>query len=114
MPRKRDINAGESAIWLGVLLDAAFDPTSQALNLAARAETLNREAPPSMPQGGWSPRIGRSELLGIASDINDYPDDIPPSRAADLLLRWADRWVSSDEWTRLKARVRKRRQKKAA
>lgn len=111
MARKREIVPVESKIWLGVLLDATFDPTSQVLNLAAQAEAMNREAPPSTPVGGWSARIGRSELLAIARDITDYPDDYHPSRAAEILLRWANRWVATDDWSRLKARVRKRRQR---
>ncbi len=111
MARKREIDPLESSVWLGVLLDATFDPTSQVLNLAAQAEAMNREAPPSTPNGGWSARMGRSELLAIARDITDYPDEYPPRRTAELLLMWADRWVPSDDWSRLKARVRKRRQK---
>lgn len=111
MARSREIAAGESSLWLGVLLDAAFDPTSQVLNLAAQAEAMNRIAPPSTPNGGWSARIGRSELLAIARDIIDYPDEYPPSRATELLLLWVNRWVSPDDWRRLSARVRKRRQR---
>lgn len=104
--RKREIQPSESSLWLGVLLDAVFNPTSQVMNLASRAEALNRGS-----KGGWSARIGRSELLAIARDITDYPDDYPPSKAAELLLLWAERWVPPDDWSRLKARVRKRRER---
>jgi hypothetical protein len=110
MPRKREIVPSEAAVWLGVLLDAVFDPTSNVVNLAAQAEAMNRAAPSSAP-GGWTARMGRSELLMIASDINDYPDDIPPPRAAGLLLAWSARWLTPGDWSRLQSRVRKRRQR---
>lgn len=112
MARKREVVPSEAQLWLGVLLDAVFDPTSQVVNLAAQAEAMNRAAPPRSP-GGWSARMGRSELLAIAGDITDYPDDYPPSRAAELLLMWADRWVVAEDWRRLQGRVRKRRQRVA-
>jgi hypothetical protein len=111
MPRKREIVPGEASLWLGVLLDAVFDPTSQVVNLVATAEAMNRTAPPSTLRGGWSARGGRSELLAIASDLNDYPNDYPPTRAAELLLAWSERWLTTDDWRRLQARVRKRRQR---
>lgn len=105
MPRHRSIDPGEYRLWLGILLDATFDPTTKVINLAARAETLNR----GMPHG-FSVREAQSSLLAIARDLIDYPDDYPPSRAAEMLLAWSDRWLSADEWKRLQARLRKRRQ----
>lgn len=110
MARKREIDAREASLWLGVLLDATFDPTSQVIHLDTQADAMNRELP-SPSDGGWSAQIGRSELLSIAKDMTDTPDDYPPSRAADVLLRWANRWVTTNDWSRLKARVRKRRQR---
>lgn len=108
--RRREIDPGEHRIWLGILLDAVFDPTSRVVNLRARAEAMNREYPPSTPGGGWNPRIAQAELLSIASDVTDYPDDIPPRRAAELLVLWAERWLTKEDWDRLQGRVRKRRQ----
>ncbi|WP_163650668.1 hypothetical protein [Modicisalibacter sp. 'Wilcox'] len=110
MPRKREIPTGECQIWLGVLLDAVFDPTSKVVNLSQRAEQMNKEAGVT-PNKGWSAQGGKSELLSIARDITDYPEDYPPKHRADLLLRWANRWVIDEDWSRLKARVRKRRQR---
>jgi len=108
-PSKRRIDAGEAALWLGILLDATFDPTSQTLNLAARAEAMNRDAPPRSAGGGWSARLGRAELLALASDFTNYPEDYPPRRQADMLLAWAERWVDAAAWKRLQGRIRQRR-----
>ena len=49
------------------------------------------------------------DLLGIAHDATAYPDDIPGWRLAELLLRWAEQYVSGEDWKRLQARVRKQR-----
>ncbi len=110
MPRSREIPAEECQVWLGVLLDAVFDPTSKVVNLGRRAEQMNQEGE-GTPKGGWSAKVGKSELLAIARDITDYPEDYPSEHRADLLLRWVNRWVTDEDWSRLKARVRKRRQR---
>jgi hypothetical protein len=47
--------------------------------------------------------------VGIAHDTTAYPDDIPDWRLAELLLRWAEQYVPSEDWKRLQGRVRKRR-----
>lgn len=84
MPRPRAIQAAEAPLWLAVLLDYSFSNKS-----AQRAAQL--------------------DLLGIAHDATAYPDDIPNWRVAQLLLAWADKYVSAQDWQRLQARVRKRR-----
>lgn len=112
MPTKWKIRPDETAIWLGVLLDAAFDPTSKVLNLARSAEIHNAQV---REQGldlmRLTARDGRCELLSIAGDVTRYPEDYPTSRQAELLLAWAQRWLQQSDWTRLSARVRKRREK---
>tara|TARA_R110001606_G_scaffold23555_2_gene78710 strand:+ start:174 stop:410 length:237 start_codon:yes stop_codon:yes gene_type:complete len=55
-------------------------------------------------------RAARLDLVGIAHDATAYPDDIPGWRLAELLLRWAEQYVPPEDWKRLQARVRKRRQ----
>jgi hypothetical protein len=55
-------------------------------------------------------RAARLDLLGIAHDATAYSDDIPGWRLAELLLRWAEQYVPAEDWKRLQARVRKRRQ----
>lgn len=84
MPRPRAIQAVEAPLWLAVLLDYSFS---------------NKNAQ----------RAARLDLLGIAHDASAYPDDIPGWRLAELLLRWAEQYVSAEDWKRLQARVRKRR-----
>lgn len=115
MPRKREIRTDEVTIWLGVLLDAAFDPTSTALNLARSAEQANARA---KAQGVGLPRLtardGLSQLLALASDFTTYPDDYTDRRRAELLLLWAERWMQPSDWTRLASRVRKRRERSGA
>lgn len=80
------MHANEVATWLAVLLDTAFDPGSDAVE-----------------------REGKAELLAIAGDFTNYPDDFPDARRADLLLRWVAKWLPGDCWPRLQGRVRKRR-----
>jgi hypothetical protein len=54
-------------------------------------------------------KAAQLDLLGIAHDATAYPDDIPDSRLAELLLAWSEKHVSADKWRTLQARVRKRR-----
>ncbi len=84
MSRPRAIQAAEAALWLAVLLDYSFSDKS-------------------------AQRAARLDLLGIAHDATAYPDDIPGWRLAELLLRWAEQYVSGEDWKRLQARVRKQR-----
>ena len=84
MSRPRAIQAAEAPLWLAVLLDYSFSDTNVQ-------------------------RAARLDLLGIAHDATTYPDDIPGWRLAELLLRWAEQYVSREDWKRLQARVRKRR-----
>jgi hypothetical protein len=93
MARKRSISPYEAHIWLGVLLDAAFDQTSRTLSLSSRD--------------------GQTQLLALAGDLTAYPDDYSAQRQAELLLAWAERWIQPEDWGRLAARVRKRRQRLA-
>lgn len=111
MARQRHISPLETSIWLGVLLDAAFDPTSKTLNLARSAEIANQVA---RDQGlvnalHLTARDGQSQLLALASDFVNYPEDFSDRRRAELLLGWVERWIQPGDWTRLSARVRKRR-----
>lgn len=99
----------EASLWLGVLLDAAFDPTSAALDLARSAGVLNHTGSGS----GWQACHGQAELLAIASDLIRYPDDYSSTRRTELLLAWAERWIQPDDWQRLQGQVRKRRQRAA-
>src|SRR5690554_2338294 len=113
MARQREIQPAEAGLWLGVLLDAAFDPTSKALNLARSAEIANRAA---AEQGmtdalRLTARDGQSQLLALAGDFVNYPEDYNDRRRAELLLAWVDRWMQPEDWARLQARVRKRRQR---
>lgn len=109
MGRKRVIAPEEASLWLGVLLDAAFDPTSTALNLKRSADVLNHTG----PGHSWQARHGKADLLAIASDLTQYPHDYSDTRRAELLLAWAERWIQADDWQRLQGRVRKRRQRAA-
>nr|WP_289114259.1 hypothetical protein [uncultured Halomonas sp.] len=84
MPRPRAIQATEATLWLAVLLDYSFSDKS-------------------------AQRAARLDLVGIAHDTTAYPDDIPDWRLAELLLRWAEQYVPSEDWKRLQGRVRKRR-----
>lgn len=84
MPRPRAIQAAEAPLWLAVLLDYSFS---------------NKNAQ----------RAAQLDLLGIAHDATAYPDDIPNWRVAQLLLAWADKYVSAEDWQRLQARLRQRR-----
>ncbi|MDN3554357.1 hypothetical protein QWY74_12985 [Halomonas almeriensis] len=107
MGRKRVMVPEEASLWLGVLLDAAFDPTSTALDLQRSADVLNHQG----PGNGWQAHHGQSNLLAIASDLTQYPHDYSDQRRTELLLTWAERWVQPDDWSRLAARVRKRRER---
>ena len=107
MGRKRVIAPEEASLWLGVLLDAAFNPTSTALNLKRSADVLNHTG----TGHGWQPCHGQADLLAIASDLTQYPNDYSDTRRAELLLAWAERWIQADDWQRLQGRVRKRRQR---
>lgn len=112
MPRKRDIRSEDAEIWLGVLLDSAFDPTSRTLNLSRSAEILND----CSRQHGMTnalkltARDGKSQLLALASDFTNYPGDFTYQRRAELLLEWVNRWLQPEDWQRLRERVKKRRQ----
>jgi hypothetical protein len=111
MARKREIRSQEAKIWLGVLLDAAFDPTSKTLNLARSAEIANQAA---HSQGltntlCLTARDGQSQLLALASDFVNDPEGYTDHRQAELLLDWVERWMQPEDWARLQARVRKRR-----
>lgn len=53
-------------------------------------------------------RAARLDLVGIAHDATAYPDNIPDWRLAELLLRWAEQYVSREDWKRLQARLRQR------
>lgn len=112
MARKREIVPSEAQLWLGVLLDAAFDPTSKTLNLAHSAEIANRQAQARGKRDALylTARDGKTQLLALASDLTAYPGDYSDRRQAELLLRWAERWIQPNDWGRLTARVRKRRQ----
>lgn len=107
MGRKRVMVPEEASLWLGVLLDAAFDPTSTALDLKRSADVLNHTG----PGNNWQTRHGQAELLAIANDFTRYPEDYSTTRRAELLLAWAERWVQPEDWQRLQGRVRKRRQR---
>lgn len=109
MGRKRVIAPEEASLWLGVLLDAAFDPTSTALDLQRSADMLNHTG----SGHSWQARHGQADLLAIASDLTQYPHDYNDVRRAELLLTWAERWIQPDDWQRLQGRVRKRRQRTA-
>lgn len=111
MPRHREIRPDEALLWLGVLLDAAFDPTSITLNLARSAEAANKAA---YEQGmkealRLTARDGQSQLLALAGDFVNYPEEYSDRRRSELLLAWVERWMQPEDWTRIQARVRKRR-----
>jgi hypothetical protein len=111
MGRHRVIHPDEATLWLGVLLDSAFDPTSKTINLARSAEVANQAA---RDQGiadalHLTARDGQSQLLALASDFVSYPEEYSDRRRADLLLNWVERWMQPGDWARLAARVRKRR-----
>lgn len=116
MGRKREIVPGEAQLWLGVLLDAAFDPTSRTLDLARSAEIANQQAQTSGHRDALrlTARDGKTQLLNLAGDLTGYPEDYSDQRRAELLLAWAERWVQAEDWSRLTARVRKRRQRMAS
>lgn len=110
MPRGKEIRSDEVSIWLGVLLDAAFDPTSKTLNLARSAEIHNaRVRDQGLALDKLTARDGLTQLLALASDFTAYPEDYSGTRRAELLLAWVERWIQPQDWTRLHARVRKRR-----
>ena len=109
MGRKRVIAPEDASLWLGILLDAAFDPTSTALDLKRSADKLNH----TKSGHSWQARHGQADLLAIASDLTQYPHDYNDARRAELLLAWAERWIQPEDWQRLQGRVRKRRQRAA-
>ncbi|TDX22937.1 hypothetical protein DFO67_1267 [Modicisalibacter xianhensis] len=111
MARRREIRPGEATLWLGVLLDAAFDPTSKTLNLARSAEIASQAAQDQGMTGALrlTARDGQSQLLALASDFVNYPEEYGDRRRAELLLGWVERWMQPEDWARLQARVRKRR-----
>jgi len=113
MARKREIVPSEARLWLGVLLDAAFDPTSRTLDLARSAEIANHQTQANGPRDALrlTARDGKTQLLALAGDLTAYPEDYSDQRQAELLLAWAERWIQPEDWGRLAARVRKRRQK---
>ncbi|GHB15743.1 hypothetical protein [Modicisalibacter luteus] len=113
MARRREIRPEEATLWLGVLLDAAFDPTSKTLNLARSAEIANQAAQKQGMAGALrlTARDGQSQLLALASDFVSYPEEQSDKRRAELLLGWAEHWMLPEDWTRLAARVRKRRER---
>lgn len=115
MGRRREIVPEEASLWLGVLLDAAFDPTSRTLDLARSAEIANQEAQANGLRDALrlTARDGKTQLLALAGDLTAYPEDYSDQRRAELLLAWVERWVQADDWTRLAGRVRKRRQRLA-
>lgn len=111
MPRKREIKPSEAGIWLGIMLDAAFDPTSKTLNLARSAEVLNEHARQHGMQDALklTVRDGQSQLLSLASDFVNYPEDYSDQRKAEMLLVWANQWLQPQDWQRLQERLKKRR-----
>lgn len=113
MPRKREIVPDEAQLWLGVLLDAAFDPTSKTLDLTHSAEIANRQAQESGQRDAMrlTARDGKTQLLALADDLTAHPEEYGDQRQAELLLDWVERWVQPKDWARLQARVRKRRQR---
>lgn len=86
MPRPKQMHPQEVATWLAVLLDTAFDPASETV-----------------------PPQAKSQLLALASDFTNYPEDFPPARRAELLLLWVNKCLPDSCWLRLQNRVRKRR-----
>lgn len=86
MPRPKQMHPQEVATWLAVLLDTAFDPETETV-----------------------PPQGKAQLLALASDFTNYPEDIPNTRRAELLLLWVSKWLPETVWPRLQSRVRKRR-----
>ena len=64
-PSLYTVRSEEAILWLGVLLDAVFDPTSQTVNLARSAEIANQRAKDNGLQGALNlrPRDGKSQLL---------------------------------------------------
>ena len=87
MARPRSITPDEVDTWLALLLEATFSGDID------------------------TPQAARLGLLGIASVATQYPYDVPPARQVTLLLTWAEQWISPADWSRLAARVRKRRQR---
>lgn len=113
MARRREIRPEEATLWQGVLLDAAFDPTSKTLNLARSAEIANQAAQSQGMTGALrlTARDGQSQLLSLISDFTNYPEDYSDRRRAELMLDWVNRWMPPEDWARLAARVRKRRER---
>ncbi|MCG7602133.1 hypothetical protein MHM84_20565 [Halomonas sp. McH1-25] len=112
MARARKIQPAEVSLWLGILLDAAFDPTTRTLNLARSAELANKAAQAHGMTNALilSARDGRSQLLALASDFVNYPEEYSDRHRAELLLDWANRWIQPEDWLRLQTRLRKRRE----
>ncbi|WP_110644111.1 hypothetical protein [Salinicola sp. CPA57] len=117
MPRERysSIAPEEVEMWLGALIGAAIDPTNHTLNLGRSAELLNQR----MRESGieFTPKRGRdgiSQLLALAGDFVNYPDDHTAARRAELLAEWCKLWLQPDDWTRISAKIRKRRQRAAS
>ena len=114
MPRERDssIAPDEVEMWLGALISAALDVRDKTLNLGRSAELLNEK----MRESGIAftkkrGRDGLSQLLALASDFVNYPDDHTATRRAELLAEWCRLWLQPDDWERVSAKIWKRRQR---
>ncbi|GHB15532.1 hypothetical protein [Modicisalibacter luteus] len=107
------VRPDEAILWLGILLDAVFDPTSKTINLARSAEIANQRARDNSLHRALAlrPSDGKSQLLALASDFTNYPEDYPDTQRAELIESWMERWVQPEDIKRLNARVRKRRQR---
>ncbi|KAA0015469.1 hypothetical protein F0A16_20480 [Salinicola corii] len=114
MPRERfsSITPDEALVWLGALISASMDERDKTLNLGRSAELLNAR----MRDSGisFTPKRGRdglSQLLALAGDFVNYPDDHTAARRAELVAAWCRDWLQPDDWDRINARIRKRRQR---
>lgn len=114
MARPRTIQSAEARVWLGVLLDAAFDPTAKhPLNLARSAEDANQRALAngSLRALRFTARDGQTQLLTLANELVASPEDYTSRQEAEFLLDWCNRWLQPEDWRRLVERVKKRRQR---
>lgn len=84
MSRPRSMQTAEAPSWLAVFLHYSFSD-----------KNVQKSA--------------RLELLSIAHDAISYPDDMPNTKLAELLLRWSEKNISASSWRTFQARVRKRR-----